>query len=120
MTGQSYRVIEWFRRLKSWNRGGEKVPHKPLLALYTLGRLSVHGMAHAPPFREADGDLTTFMKGLEQRVVPGEEYLVGQGGLIFNVREVPDRHVSAAGVRASMHQWLIRMGASFVSYLPSR
>ena len=37
---QPEELKEAIRKLKMWQRGGERAPHKPLLLLYALGRLS--------------------------------------------------------------------------------
>lgn len=42
-----------FQRLNIWRRGGERAPHKPLLVLYALGRLS-RGEYGRIPFSEVD------------------------------------------------------------------
>ena len=42
-----------FQRLNIWRRGGERAPHKPLLVLYALGRLS-QGKYGGIPFSEVD------------------------------------------------------------------
>jgi len=42
-----------FSRLNVWRRGGERAPHKPLLALYALGRCA-RGEARLIPYGEVD------------------------------------------------------------------
>jgi putative restriction endonuclease len=49
-------ILESFDRLNVWSRGGQRAPHKPLLALYALGRWS-RGDMGATPFRDVDRDL---------------------------------------------------------------
>src|SRR5262249_37279885 len=52
-------------RLNVWSRGGQRAPHKPLLALYALGRWS-RGDRGEIPFHEAERDL----EGLLQEFGP--------------------------------------------------
>jgi putative restriction endonuclease len=54
-------VLNQFDRLSVWKRGGERAPHKPLLALYALGRWS-RGDTADVPFREAAPDLTRLLQ----------------------------------------------------------
>jgi putative restriction endonuclease len=39
---QPNKLREKLNSIKMWQRGGERAPHKPLLLLYALGRLT-HG-----------------------------------------------------------------------------
>jgi putative restriction endonuclease len=54
-------ILALFDRLNVWSRGGQRAPHKPLLALYALGRWS-RGEAGGIPFRDVDRDLTPMLK----------------------------------------------------------
>ena len=42
-----------FSRLNVWRCGGERAPHKPLLALYALGRCA-RGEPRLIPYRDID------------------------------------------------------------------
>lgn len=54
-------VIEKFRRVKVWQRGDERAPHKPLLILLTLGRYA-NGNNRLLPFSEVDVPLQDLLK----------------------------------------------------------
>lgn len=49
-----------FRSLTVWKRGGERAPHKPLLALYAIGR-ALRGESRMAPYAEADKDLAKLL-----------------------------------------------------------
>src|SRR5262249_39655594 len=49
-------ILHQFDRLNVWSRGGQRAPHKPLLALYALGRWS-RGDRGEIPFHEAERGL---------------------------------------------------------------
>ncbi len=46
------RLIEEIKNIRIWQRGDERAPHKPLLLLYTLGRVS-RGESRMVPYSEA-------------------------------------------------------------------
>ena len=55
---------DWVKRVVSlaqWRHGGERAPHKPLLLLYTLGRLQRTGSS-AVSFVDAEGDLSRLLE----------------------------------------------------------
>jgi putative restriction endonuclease len=54
-------VLRQFDGLNVWSRGGQRAPHKPLLALYALGRWSRGDRADIS-FDEAAPDLTALLK----------------------------------------------------------
>lgn len=54
-------VLAAFDHLNVWSRGSERAPHKPLLVLYALGRLS-RGDADSVSFRDVDPALTALLK----------------------------------------------------------
>src|SRR5262245_53672563 len=47
-------ILKRFDRLNVWSRGGQRAPHKPLLVLYALGRLS-RGWSASPTLRTWTG-----------------------------------------------------------------
>jgi putative restriction endonuclease len=49
-------IRDRFRSLTVWKRGGERAPHKPLLALYAIGR-TLRGEPRMAPYAEVDKDL---------------------------------------------------------------
>lgn len=49
-------IKERFNTLTQWKRGGERAPHKPLLALYAIGRL-LRGEPRLVDYSRVDGDL---------------------------------------------------------------
>jgi putative restriction endonuclease len=49
-------IRERFRSLTVWRRGGERAPHKPLLALYAIGR-ALRGEPRMASYAEVDKDL---------------------------------------------------------------
>ena len=49
-------VIKQFEGIKMWTRGSERAPHKPLLLLMALGRVS-RGESPELPYRDVDRDL---------------------------------------------------------------
>lgn len=54
---------EWLERIagiRQWSRGGERAPHKPLLLLYSLGRLQRTG-ATVVAYRDAEPSLTQLL-----------------------------------------------------------
>jgi putative restriction endonuclease len=54
-------LLESFARLNVWSRRGERAPHKPLLVLYALGRLS-RGEPPEVSFRELTPALTGLLR----------------------------------------------------------
>ena len=46
------KLIEEIKNIRIWQRGDERAPHKPLLLLYTLGRVS-RGESRMVPYSEA-------------------------------------------------------------------
>ena len=78
-------MTDWVLRVTSlnqWRRGGERAPHKPLLLLYSLGRLQRTGssvMAFADVERDLDALLEEF--GPPRRTNPGYPFhhLVSDG-----------------------------------------
>lgn len=52
-------------RLRTWRRGDERAPHKPLLVLYALGRLA-RGDSSPIPFRDVDADLRALLREFGQ------------------------------------------------------
>ncbi|QDU37630.1 hypothetical protein Mal4_19450 [Maioricimonas rarisocia] len=54
-------ILEAFGRINVWSRGTERAPHKPLLVLYALGRLS-RGEPPSIPFREVAPRLTELLR----------------------------------------------------------
>jgi putative restriction endonuclease len=54
-------IFERFQCLKTWRRGAEEAPHKPLLLLYALGRWHTSRLTRIP-FSEVDRDLTALLQ----------------------------------------------------------
>ena len=54
-------ILRAFDRINVWSRGSERAPHKPLLVLYALGRLS-RSEPSLIPFREVAPKLTELLK----------------------------------------------------------
>lgn len=54
-------IAERFANLMTWKRGGERAPHKPLLALYALGRLS-RGRGRLVRYAEAEAALRDLLR----------------------------------------------------------
>lgn len=54
-------IAQRFRNLHTWRRAGERAPHKPLLALYALGRLS-REEERLIPFAEVDKSLGNLLR----------------------------------------------------------
>ena len=54
-------VLERFEKLRVWKRAGERAPHKPLLALYAIGKL-LRGEDRLIPFSEVDTDLRKLLR----------------------------------------------------------
>lgn len=53
-------LLQEFSKIVSWRRGSERAPHKPLLVLYALGRLSRGNEQTA--FSELEGPLTQLLR----------------------------------------------------------
>jgi putative restriction endonuclease len=53
-------IVDRFRAVQVWQRAGERAPHKPLLLLLALGRLS-RGVTTLP-FAECEGKLTELLR----------------------------------------------------------
>ncbi|MGE5306496.1 MAG: hypothetical protein ACM3TN_24570 [Alphaproteobacteria bacterium] len=49
-------IRDRFNSITVWKRGGERAPHKPLLALYAIGRV-LRGEARMAPYADVDRDL---------------------------------------------------------------
>jgi putative restriction endonuclease len=49
-------IRERFNSITAWKRGGERVPHKPLLALYAIGRV-LRGEPRMVAYAQVDRDL---------------------------------------------------------------
>jgi putative restriction endonuclease len=54
-------LLEKFRRVKVWQRGDERAPHKPLLILLALGRYA-NGHKRLLPFSEVDAPLQELLR----------------------------------------------------------
>ena len=52
----SEELKEGFNNLTVWKRGGERAPHKPLLALYAIGR-ALRGEPRMVEYAKVDADL---------------------------------------------------------------
>ena len=52
-------IKEKFDAITVWKRGGERAPHKPLLALYAIGR-ALRGEPRMIEYAEVDSDLRKF------------------------------------------------------------
>lgn len=50
-----------FDQITVWKKGGQRAPHKPLLALYALGRC-IRGQARLIPFAQVDPDLRQLLR----------------------------------------------------------
>ncbi len=48
------------QKIKMWQRGGERAPHKPLLLLYALGRLT-RGEPRQMSYADVKDDLTDLL-----------------------------------------------------------
>ena len=55
------KILKAFDRINVWSRGSERAPHKPLLVLYALGRLS-RSETNSIAFREVAPKLTELLK----------------------------------------------------------
>jgi hypothetical protein len=53
-------ILRQFDQLGTWSRGDQRAPHKPLLALYALGRWAA-GDRGDIPFKDVDRDLTELL-----------------------------------------------------------
>lgn len=53
--------IEKIKEIRTWQSGGVRAPHKPLLILYVLGRIS-RGAPRLVPYREAKEDLRNLIR----------------------------------------------------------
>jgi putative restriction endonuclease len=49
-------IREKFNSITLWKRGGERAPHKPLLALYAIGRV-LRGEPRIVAYAQVDHDL---------------------------------------------------------------
>jgi putative restriction endonuclease len=56
----SSEIRERLNNLTVWRRGGERAPHKPLLAIYAIGRL-LRGEPRMIPYAEVDRDLAKLL-----------------------------------------------------------
>ena len=54
-------VIQKFKTLNLWQRGGKRAPHKPLLVLYTIGKL-LQGENRLLPYSEIDENLGNLLR----------------------------------------------------------
>ena len=54
-------VIQKFKTLNLWKRGGKRAPHKPLLVLYTIGKL-LQGESRLLPYSEIDENLGNLLR----------------------------------------------------------
>jgi putative restriction endonuclease len=54
-------IIERFRNITVWKRGGERAPHKPLLALYAFGKL-LNSKNRLIPYEEIDRELGELLR----------------------------------------------------------
>ncbi len=78
-------MTDWVQRVTSlnqWRRGGERAPHKPLLLLYSLGRLQRTGSS-AMVFADVEHDLDALLEefGPPRKTNPGYPFhhLVSDG-----------------------------------------
>ena len=58
---ESEQLLERFLRLQIWTANGQRAPHKPLLALWAIGRC-LRGEERLAPYEEADRALTTLLR----------------------------------------------------------
>ena len=54
-------VRRLFKKLKVWKRRGRRAPHKPLLALWAIGRCK-KGLPRLTPFRKVDDDVSKLIR----------------------------------------------------------
>ena len=54
-------IIQKFKTLNLWSRGGERAPHKPLLVLYTIGKL-LQDESRLLPYSEIDKNLGNLLR----------------------------------------------------------
>jgi putative restriction endonuclease len=54
-------IIQKFKTLNLWSRGEERAPHKPLLVLYTIGKL-LQGESRLLPYSEIDENLGNLLR----------------------------------------------------------
>jgi putative restriction endonuclease len=55
-------IRERFNSITVWKRGGERAPHKPLLALYAIGRV-LRGEPRMVRYAQVDRDLGKLLIG---------------------------------------------------------
>jgi len=54
-------VQDRFANLNVWKKEGQRAPHKPLLALYAIGKC-LRGEDRFMPFKEVEADLRRLLK----------------------------------------------------------
>jgi putative restriction endonuclease len=89
---KSQKIKRLFDKLNVWKKGGERAPHKPLLALYALGRCR-RGEGRLLSYADVDRDLRKLLMefGPQRRTYFPDAHFVG-----WHVREVfrgPSRYV---------------------------
>lgn len=55
-----FEVLEGFRKLRMWSRNDERAPHKPLLALWSIGRC-LKGEDRLVSYRTVEKEMTTLL-----------------------------------------------------------
>ena len=58
---ESDQLLERLLRLQTWSANGQRAPHKPLLALWAIGRC-LRGEERLGPYEEADRELTKLLR----------------------------------------------------------
>ena len=61
MNTSDSQLLERFRAIKTWKRGDQRAPHKPLLILMALGRIQ-QGEDRLVPFQDMEEPLETLLR----------------------------------------------------------
>jgi putative restriction endonuclease len=88
-----------FQNLTLWKRGGERAPHKPLLALYALGRV-LRNEDRFIPYEEVDRKLTRLLQefGPDRKSYnPHYPFWRLQKDDIWQVRNTEHLHLTSSG-----------------------
>ena len=96
---ESEQLLERFLRLQIWTANGQRAPHKPLLALWAIGRC-LRGEERLAPYEEADRALTTLLRafGPHRKSIHTEApFWRLQGDGVWEVRDADRVNLTSKG-----------------------
>ena len=104
---ESDQLLERFLRLQIWSGNGQRAPHKPLLALWAIGRC-LRGEDRLASYEEADRALTKLLRafGPHRKSIHTEApFWRLQGDGVWEVRDAGRVTLTSKGDATRAHSW---------------